>query len=125
MREQIGARFVTEPRIKLGEEGGRFHEIRLLTDQLDHFLQQIPIGTHVEGGVVQADQVAVLRSTTEVRVGGLETTRGCTVLSGIDQGLDGLHFRAEFNPRHVSLKTMMPFSAENRHLEPPPFRRSR
>ena len=109
VREEIGARLVAEARIELGKERRRFHEIGLLADELDHLLEQIAIGSHVEGRVVQTDQIAVFGSPAEVRVGGLEATRGRTVLTGVDQGLDGPNFRAEFDPSHVSLKTMMPF----------------
>jgi hypothetical protein len=114
--EKIGPRLVSETRVELGQQGGSLHEIRLIADQLDHFLQQIAVRSHVEGRVVQTNQVAVFWTTTEVRVGGLEATGSGTVLTGIDQGLDGPHFLAEFDLRHVSLKTMMPFSARNRHL---------
>lgn len=116
VREQIGPRVVTEPRIELREERRGLHEIRLLADELDHFFEQIAIGPDVEGRVVEANQVPIFGATTDVRVRGLEPTRSRTVLTGIDQGFDGPDFSAEFDPSHVSLTIMMPFSAENRHL---------
>ena len=116
MREQIGPCVVTEPGIKLGKERRGFHEIRLLADELNHFFEQIAIGPYVEGRVVETNQVPILGATAEVRVRGLEPTRSRTVLTGIDQGFDGPDFSAEFDPSHVSLTTIMPFSAENRHL---------
>jgi hypothetical protein len=116
VREQIGAPFVTQSRIQLGEERRGLHQVGLLADELDHFRQEVAIGAHVEGRVVQTHQVAIFRAAAEVRVGGLKSVRRGAVLTGVDQGLDGPYFRAEFDPCHVSLRTIMPFSAENRHL---------
>jgi hypothetical protein len=84
VREQIGARFVTEACVKLCEESRAFHEVGLFADQFDHLRQEIAIGSHVKGRVVQADQVAVLRAPAEVRVGRLKPARCGAVFSGVD-----------------------------------------
>jgi hypothetical protein len=55
VREQIGARFVTEARVQLGKERRGLHEVGLFSDELDHFRQEVAIGSYVKGRVVQTD----------------------------------------------------------------------
>jgi len=99
--KEAGPSFVAGAGMQLGQEGGRFYELGLITGELGHLAQEVGVGTNPKARVVEASQVSVFGAASEICTGCAQPGGGYVFLPRIDQRFDRSGFDTELDPGHA------------------------